>query len=30
MRRKHWLEKLNDVTFDIMCKNKVFGVKIKK
>ena len=26
----HWLEKLNDVTFDIMWINKTFGAEIEK
>ena len=26
----YWLEKLNDVNFDIMCMNKIFDVEIGK
>ena len=26
----YWLEKLNDVTWDIMCINKIFGAEIEK
>ena len=26
----YWLEKLNDMTFDIMCINKIFDAEIEK
>ena len=26
----YWLEKLNDVTWDIMCINKIFAAEIEK
>ena len=26
----YWLEKLNDVNFDIMCMNKIFDVETEK